>query len=187
MRHSHKLLCGLPFWQHRRNVLITPVRDLVEHVSRTLKRSYAYWTGRYLGLARIKLELCFKCLAYNLRRAAWWLRQVPCASAMAGPLGHARRFSAPWLRRQPTASDWRGSHSLGGTCRRFAKVSDWCERAEVRSSSLAVGWSSRRQRTPSMRCDMKFSEQELSSRMLTAHGTRLWEGRARATVDLGGA
>ena len=70
MHRSHKHQRHLPYWQQRRNVLIAPVRAPVEHVFGTLKRSYGYRTVRYLGLARNALELWFKCLAYNLRRAA---------------------------------------------------------------------------------------------------------------------
>ncbi|MDE2867873.1 MAG: hypothetical protein OXR64_07200 [Chloroflexota bacterium] len=50
MHRSHKHQRALPYWQQRRNALIAPVR--------------------YLGLARNAVELWFKCLAYNLRRAA---------------------------------------------------------------------------------------------------------------------
>ena len=53
-----------------RNALIAPRRAPVEQVFGTLKRSYGYRTVRYLGLARNLVELWFKFLAYNLRRAA---------------------------------------------------------------------------------------------------------------------
>ena len=69
MHRSHKHQRGLPYWQQRRNALIAPRRAPVEHVFGTLKRSYGYRTVRYLGLARNGVELWFKCLAYNLRRA----------------------------------------------------------------------------------------------------------------------
>ena len=69
MHRSHKNQRGLPYWQQRRNALIAPVRAPVEHVFGTLKRSYGYRTVRYLGLARNAVELWFKCMAYNLRRA----------------------------------------------------------------------------------------------------------------------
>ena len=70
MHRSHKNQRGLPYWQQRRNALIAPRRAPVEQVFGTLKRSYGYRTVRYLGLARNLVELWFKCLAYNLRRAA---------------------------------------------------------------------------------------------------------------------
>ena len=70
MHRSHKHQRQLPYWQQRRNALIGPRRAPVEHVFGTLKRSYGYRTVRYLGLARNAVELWFKCLAYNLRRAA---------------------------------------------------------------------------------------------------------------------
>ena len=69
MHRSHKNQRGLPYWQQRRNALIAPRRAPVEHVFGTLKRSYGYRTVRYLGLARNLVELWFKCMAYNLRRA----------------------------------------------------------------------------------------------------------------------
>ena len=69
MHRSHKNQRGLPYWQQRRNALIAKRRAPVEHVFGTLKRSYGYRTVRYLGLARNALELWFKCLADNLRRA----------------------------------------------------------------------------------------------------------------------
>ena len=69
MHRSHKHQRGLPYWQQRRNALIAKRRAPVEHVFGTLKRSDGYRTVRYLGLARNALELWFKCLAYNLRRA----------------------------------------------------------------------------------------------------------------------
>ena len=69
MHRSHKHQRGLPYWQQRRNALIAKRRAPVEHVFGTLKRSDGYRTVRYLGLARNALELWFKCLADNLRRA----------------------------------------------------------------------------------------------------------------------
>ena len=70
MHRSHKHQRQLPSWQQRRNALIAPRRAPVEHVFGTLKRSYGYRTVRYFSLARNAVELWFKCLAYNLRRAA---------------------------------------------------------------------------------------------------------------------
>jgi len=70
MHRSHKHQRGLPYWQQRRNALIGPRRAPVEHVFGALKRSYGYRTVRYLSLTRHAVELWFKCLAYNRRRAA---------------------------------------------------------------------------------------------------------------------
>ena len=70
MHRAHKHQRGLPYWQQRRNALIGPRRAPVEHVFGTLKRSYGYRTVRYFSLARNAVEIWFKCLAYNLRRAA---------------------------------------------------------------------------------------------------------------------
>ena len=65
---------GPPLWQQRRNALIAPRRALVEKVFGTLKRSYGYQRVRYRGLGRNTVELWFKLMAYNLRKAdtlAW--------------------------------------------------------------------------------------------------------------------
>ena len=59
----------LPHWRRRRNELIEPVRRSVEKVFGTLKRSYGYGRVRYRGLLRNELEMWFKLMAYNLRRA----------------------------------------------------------------------------------------------------------------------
>ena len=69
MHRSHKHQDGLPRWQKRRNELIDPVRKTVEKVFGTLKRSYGYRRVRYRGLARNAVEMWFKVMAYNLRRA----------------------------------------------------------------------------------------------------------------------
>ena len=64
----------LPYWQQQRNALIAPRRALVEKVFGTLKRSYGYQRVRYRGVARNTVELWFKLMAYNLRKAdtlAW--------------------------------------------------------------------------------------------------------------------
>lgn len=70
MHRSHKHQRALPRWQARRNALIARVRAPVEKVFGTLKRSYGYRQVRYLGVERNATELSFKCIAYNLRRAA---------------------------------------------------------------------------------------------------------------------
>ena len=65
----HKYLPQLPHWQRRRNELIERRRAAEERVFGTLKQHYGYRRVRYLGLERNTLELLFKCIAYNLRRA----------------------------------------------------------------------------------------------------------------------
>jgi IS5 family transposase len=70
MHRSHKHQKELPEWQKLHNELIRPKRALVEKVFGTLKRSYGYSRVRYRGLARNALEMWFKLMAYNLRKAA---------------------------------------------------------------------------------------------------------------------
>ena len=69
MHRSHKHQAALPYWQQRRNDLIAPRRALVEKVFGTLKRSYSYQRVRYRGVGRNTVELWFKLMAYNLRKA----------------------------------------------------------------------------------------------------------------------
>ena len=69
MHRSHKHQKELPEWQKQRNELIRPRRALVEKVFGTLKRSYGYSSVRYRGLRRNALEMWFKLMAYNLRKA----------------------------------------------------------------------------------------------------------------------
>lgn len=69
MHRSHKHQATLPYWQKRRNELISRVRAPVEKVFGTLKRTYCYSRVRYMGLDRNATEMWFKCMAYNLRRA----------------------------------------------------------------------------------------------------------------------
>ena len=69
MHRSHKHQRELPPWQQRHNELIGPIRAQVEKVFGTLKRTYRYRRVRYRGLARNGVELWFKLLAYNLRKA----------------------------------------------------------------------------------------------------------------------
>jgi len=70
MHRSHKNQPALPYWQHRRNRLIIPIRAAVEHLFGVMKRSYGYRRVRYFSLARNALQLELLCLAMNLRRAA---------------------------------------------------------------------------------------------------------------------
>ena len=69
MHRSHKNQEELPYWQRRRNALVSKVRAPVEGVFGTLKRSYGYWRTRYVGLEKNVAEAMFKVMAYNLRRA----------------------------------------------------------------------------------------------------------------------
>ena len=74
MHRSHKHQRALPYWQQQRNALIAPRRALVEKVFGTLKRTYGYQRVRYRGVERNTVELWFKLMAYNLRKAdtlAW--------------------------------------------------------------------------------------------------------------------
>lgn len=70
MHRSHKNQAALPFWQQRRNNLISPIRARVEGVFGLMKRSYGYHRVRYFSLAANALQLQLICLAINLRRAA---------------------------------------------------------------------------------------------------------------------
>ena len=65
----HKHLPRLPHWQAVRDRLIELRRCAVERVFGTLKQHYGYRRVRYRGLACNTLELLFKCMADNLRRA----------------------------------------------------------------------------------------------------------------------
>ena len=69
MRRGNKHHPVLPYWERRRNALISRLRSPVEKVFGTWKRSYGYRRVRYMGLERNTTELFFKCMAYNLRRA----------------------------------------------------------------------------------------------------------------------
>ena len=68
MRRGNKHHPVLPYWERRRNGLISRLRSPMENVFGTLKRSYGYRRVRYMGLERNATELFFKCMAYNLRR-----------------------------------------------------------------------------------------------------------------------
>ena len=69
MHRSRKHQSELPHWQKRRNELISPRRELVEKVFGTLKRSYGYSRVRYRGLGPNAVEMWFKLMAYNFRKA----------------------------------------------------------------------------------------------------------------------
>ena len=69
MRRANKHQRVLPYWKQRRNELISPIRSKVEKVFGTLKRSYSYQRVRYRGTKRNAMEMWFKLMAYNLRRA----------------------------------------------------------------------------------------------------------------------
>ena len=69
MHRRHKHQRELPPWPQRHNELIGPIRAQVEKVFGTLKRTYRYRRVRYRGLGRNGVELWFKLLAYNLRKA----------------------------------------------------------------------------------------------------------------------
>ena len=69
MRRANRWQRALPRWKSRRNELIDPIRKSVEKAFGTLKRSCGYSRVRYRGLERNGLEMWFKLMAYNLRRA----------------------------------------------------------------------------------------------------------------------
>ena len=69
MHRANKHQPELTVWQHRRNALIEQRRALVEKVFGTLKRSYRYHRVAYDGLGRNGVEMWFKLMAYNLRKA----------------------------------------------------------------------------------------------------------------------
>ena len=74
MHRANKHQPVLPDWQRQRNAWIAPRRAWVEKVFGTLKRSYGYQRVRYRGVGRNTVELWFKLMAYNLRKAdtlAW--------------------------------------------------------------------------------------------------------------------
>lgn len=54
--------------ERRCNRFLSKLRCPVERVFGTLKRSYRYCRGRYLGLRKNQLQLNIMCMAYNLRR-----------------------------------------------------------------------------------------------------------------------
>lgn len=69
MHRSHKHQAGLPYWQQRRNALISKRRAPVESVFGTLKRSYGYWRVRYFSLGANEVQAQLLSIAFNLRRA----------------------------------------------------------------------------------------------------------------------
>ena len=91
----HKYLPQLPHWQRRRNELIERRRAAVERVFGTLKQHYGYRRVRYLGLERNTLELLFKCIAYNLRRADTLLSARSPEPPLTQPTPPRTRRSSP--------------------------------------------------------------------------------------------
>lgn len=69
MHRSHKNQPALPYWQKRRNQLISPIRAAVERVFGAFKRCYGYTRVRYFSLAANFTQLRLLAIAYNLRRA----------------------------------------------------------------------------------------------------------------------
>jgi IS5 family transposase len=70
MHRSHKNQAQLPYWQQRRNAILTPIRRQVERVFGTLKRGYGYTRVRYYSIRANATQLALLALAINLRRAA---------------------------------------------------------------------------------------------------------------------
>ena len=60
---------GLARWQRGVNFVVRTVRPRIERVFGTLKRSYGLARARAFTLARNRVEITFKVLAFNLRRA----------------------------------------------------------------------------------------------------------------------
>jgi IS5 family transposase len=56
------------------NATIRPIRGRIEKIFGTAKRSYGLRRARYLGLARVTLQVHLTMLAFNLRRATTLLR-----------------------------------------------------------------------------------------------------------------
>lgn len=54
--------------EKRCNRILSKLRVPIERVFGTLKRSYRYTRGRYIGLAKNGLQMMLMCFAYNLRR-----------------------------------------------------------------------------------------------------------------------
>ncbi len=74
MHRANQQQPELPAWPQQRNAWIAPRRAWVEKVFGTLKRSDGYHRVRYRGVGRNTVELWFKLMAYNLRKAdtlAW--------------------------------------------------------------------------------------------------------------------
>jgi len=59
---------GLSAVEKRCNKILCKLRNPVERVFGTLKRSYCYSRARYLGLVKNRLQLTMLSIAYNLRR-----------------------------------------------------------------------------------------------------------------------
>ena len=54
--------------EKRCNKILSKLRVPIERIFGTLKRSYRYTRGRYIGLAKNGLQMMLICFAYNLRR-----------------------------------------------------------------------------------------------------------------------
>lgn len=54
--------------ENRCNRILSRLRVPIERVFGTLKRSYRYARGRYIGLGKNSLQMMLTCFAYNLRR-----------------------------------------------------------------------------------------------------------------------
>ena len=96
MHRSHKNQEELPYWQRRRNALVSKVRTPVEGVFGTLKRSSGHWRTRYVGLEKNVAEAMFKvrrttCGARTVVRGA---RRSDCVGGSASVWGR-RPCGAP--------------------------------------------------------------------------------------------
>ena len=70
MHRRHKHMAALPYWQQRRNRLISRRRAPVEAVFSALKRLYGQSRAKSLTLERNTARLMAAVTAYNLRRAS---------------------------------------------------------------------------------------------------------------------
>ena len=107
MHRANKWRRKLPHWRSRRNELIDLVRRSVEKVFGTLKRSCGYSRVRYRGLERNGLEMWFKLMAYNLRRAE---------RIVWGESGGELRLPAPLGRRMSSESVISRQNRAGADC-----------------------------------------------------------------------
>lgn len=58
------------------NKQLSAIRGRVERVFGTLKRNYGFTRTRYLGLAKVELELTLKAIAFNLKKAGLLLSRA---------------------------------------------------------------------------------------------------------------
>lgn len=70
MHRAHKYQPVLPFWQERRNALITRLRAPVEAVFGTLKRMHGRSRARFVAFRANLADMLRIATVYNLRRAA---------------------------------------------------------------------------------------------------------------------